>query len=78
MSGGTRPMGERKKSRDHVLDVVPCWFLDPFWRSSRIRDCCRVGDLDDCVVVKREGFKGIMDASGRFIISRNSFMVKAA
>ena len=28
--------------------------------------------------MRREGFKGTMDASGKFIISRSSFMVKAA
>ena len=74
--GRTRPMGERKKSKDHVFDIVPNGFLDPFWRRSgifnfrRIEVCC--GD------VRREGSKGSKEASGRFIISRNSFMPKAA
>ena len=69
-------MGERKKSRDHVFDVVPCGCLDPFCRSSRTRDCCRVKVDGD--VVRRGQFRGTMDASGRLIISRNSFIVKAA
>ena len=74
--GGTRPIGERKKSKDHVFDVVPNGFLDPFRRRSRIFNFRRIGVCSGDM--RREGSKGTMDASGRFIISRNSFMPKAA
>jgi len=75
--GGTRPIGERKKSRDQDLGVLPGVFFDPFWRSWRTRVCWRVR-LEEGEGVRRECGRGTMDASGRFIISRSSFIVKAA
>src|SRR5882724_467857 len=40
--GGANPVGERKKSRDQVLGVVPGLLSDPLRRSWRARVCCRV------------------------------------
>ena len=75
--GPVRRVGERKNSRDHVFSVFPGRFLDPFCRSWRMRDCWRVRDtLGEGV--RSEGSMGTMDASGRFIISRSSFVANAA
>jgi hypothetical protein len=74
--GKARPVGERKKSSDHVFSVLPGAFLDPFSSSCRTRDCWRVRREGLCA--RREGSRGTMDASGRLVISRNSFIVKAA
>ena len=75
MGGTTKPIRERKKSKGHVFDIVPNGFLDHFWRS-RIFNFRRIGVC--CGDVRREGSKGTMDASGRFRISCNSLMPKAA
>jgi len=74
---GTRAVGERKNSRDHVLGVVPGAFFEPFCRSWWRRVCWRVRDVPRGGV-KSEGSIGTIDASGRFIISRSSLAVNAA
>lgn len=75
--GGANPIGERKKSSDQDLEVVPRTFLDPFCRSCRVRVCCLVS-LSSGDGVNSDGSTGTIDASGRFINSLSSFTVNAA
>ena len=77
-AGVVRPVGERKKSSDHVFLVVPGLFFEPFCSSCRVRDCWRVTVVVFVASARSAGSSGTMDESGRFIISRSSFVVKAA
>lgn len=76
--GVARPVGERKKSRDHIVFAVPCLLLEPFCRSWSGRDFWRgiIGLPSGAVRYVRS--RGTIDAFSKFIVSRSKFVVKAA
>ena len=80
---GAKPVGERKKSRDHVLvpvggGVAPEAAEELCWRSWRIRDCCRESFVLAGGDASNSGGRGTMDVPSSVVNSRNSFVVKAA